>query len=83
MIAQDESFEEPCRVGKVPFGWRGVRIGLNGSIRIRQWRGEVERQRARRRKAGRQAFPLHFVGPSHFIPPAKITVLAGICFNQD
>ena len=48
MIAQHERLEKPVGVGQVPFGGRGVGKRLDRRIGIRQRRGEVERQRARR-----------------------------------
>ena len=44
MIAQDEGFEEPGRVRQVPFRGRGIGMGLDGRIGIRQRCGEIERQ---------------------------------------
>ena len=48
MVAQDEGFEEPGRVGEVPFGGRGIGMRLDGRVGIRQRRGEGERQSPRR-----------------------------------
>ncbi len=48
MIAQDEGFEKPGRMRQMPFRRRGVRMRLNGRIRIAQRRGEVERELPRR-----------------------------------
>ena len=48
VIAQHERFEKPRRVRQVPFGWRGVREGLDRSVGVAERRGEAERQLARR-----------------------------------
>ncbi len=44
-IAQDECFEEPCRVRQMPFGRGRVRHRLDGSIGIGKRFGKTHRQR--------------------------------------
>ena len=46
MVAQDEGFEEPCRVREVPFGGRGIGHRLRAGVGVGQRRDEVERQAA-------------------------------------
>ena len=51
VIAQHEGLEEPGGVGEMPFGRRGVGERLDGGVGVRQRRGEVERQLARREQS--------------------------------
>ena len=46
MVAQHEGFEEPGRMGEMPFRRRSVGEGLDRGVGIRQRRGEAERQLA-------------------------------------
>jgi hypothetical protein len=72
MIAQDEDFEKPGRVGEMPFRRRGIREGLDRGIGVRQRRRKIERQLSRREQtrgqgSGRLKMSLgrHQRGPCH------------------
>src|SRR3984893_18981920 len=42
MAGENESFEEPSRMGKMPFGWTGVVHRLDGHILCAERAGEVQ-----------------------------------------
>jgi hypothetical protein len=51
MVAQHESLEEPRRMGKMPFGRRGIGKRLDRGVGVAQRTREIERQVPRREQA--------------------------------
>jgi hypothetical protein len=41
--SKKKSFEEPCGVREVPFGWAGIRHGLNHGVLWRERLGKAKR----------------------------------------
>src|SRR3546814_10892207 len=54
MIAQDEGFEEPCRVREMPFGVRSVGHRLRARVGVGEGPGEIEREAPGRHEAPAQ-----------------------------
>ena len=64
MVAQHKGFEEPGRMGEVPFRRRGVGERLDRGVGIGQRRGQLERQLAR----GEELFANRLGGSGRILP---------------